>query len=436
MSTSKATSSAPTLPPHFRFCVSTAAHQVEGGNFNSDWWEWEQTPGHIKNGDTSKMATDSWNHLEEDLGHMSDLGVDTYRFSIEWAKIEPKPGEFDEVELARYVDQIDKLKARQIDSMVTLYHFTLPLWVSRQGGWEWDGVADAFDRFASHVASRVGNRVTLWLTLNEPMTIIGAGYVSNVFPPAKNNVKSIGLPMANMIRAHAKAYHSLHRILDRSDFKPRVGLAHHLRNFDARHHFNPADRYAAAKFDEIFNWALPRAMKTGELKFRMPLITRAEYFIPEAVGTQDFFGINYYTRDRISFNLFHNPPIVRSVTPRSAVSDLNWEIYPKGLDRLLSRIRLEFPKMPIWITENGLADQNDKLRMPYIESHLNVIAKQIAQGADIEGYCHWTLNDNFEWAEGYNAPFGFFSVDPVTFKRKARPSAQAFSNLIRSVRKQ
>jgi beta-glucosidase len=422
------------LPANFRFCVSTAAHQVEGYNFNSDWWQWEQTPGHIKNGDTSEHATDAWGHLDEDLANMKALQVDTYRFSIEWAKVEPKPGVFDDVELDKYINLIDRLKAQGIDPMVTLYHFTLPLWVSDQGGWDWDGITDAFDGFVRHVAARMGTRVTLWITLNEPMTIISAGYISNIFPPAKNNIKTINVPMANMIRAHARAYHSLHAILDQPGFRPRVGLAHHLRVFDPLHRLNLVDRYLAKKFDEIFNWSIPNTLVTGEFKFTMPLIDKADYFIPEAIGTQDFFGLNYYSRDRISINLLQNPPLVRSVTKGADVTELDWEIYPEGMGRLIETIHEKNPKLPIWITENGLANRDDTKRMPFIEAHLKQVADQIEKGVQIEGYCHWTLNDNFEWAEGYTAHFGFFALEPGTLKRIPRPSAQSFSNLITSVK--
>ncbi len=424
----------PKLPKDFRFCVSTAAHQIEGGNNNSDWWNFEQTPGNIKLNQNSSVATDSWGHLSEDLQNLNYLGVDTYRFSIEWAKVEPKAGVFDEKELDRYLNLIDKLQAQGIEPMVTLYHFTLPQWVSSQGGWEWDGIVPAFETFVQHVVRRVGPRVKLWITLNEPMTLITAGYMSTIFPPQVNDPSRIGLPMANMVRAHAKAYHSIHTLLDSDQFKPQVGLAHHLRNFDPNHRFNPVDRYIAQKFDQIFNWAIPGALQTGELKFNMPTIAKANFIIPEAIQTQDFFGINYYSRDLVGLNPFRAPFIKRLVSKNAPVTDLNWEIYPEGLDRLLTEIRTRYPALKIWITENGLADQNDSKRIPYINAHLNVVSEQIRNGAPIEGYCHWTLNDNFEWAEGYTAHFGFYSLEPETLKRIARPSAKYFSDLVHSTR--
>jgi len=434
---SAAQTTIPDLPKSFRFCVATAAHQIEGHqnetNYNSDWWKWEQT-GHTKNGDTSEIATDSWNHVDEDIRNMVALGVDTYRFSVEWAKIEPSPHVFDEAMLDRYVSLIDRLKQNNIESMVTLYHFTLPVWVSDQGGWEWDGIADAFDEFTRKVATRIGPKVTLWITLNEPITIISAGYISNIFPPAKNNIKEIGLPMANMVRAHACAYHTLHEVLDSNVFKPKVGIAHHLRVFNPLRRLNPFDHYLSRKFDEVSNWAIPDALITGVLKFSVPALTKANYFIPEAIGTQDFFGLNYYSRDLISLSFRHNPPIVRSVPTEAAVSDLNWEIYPQGMGELLERIHDYYPDLPIWITENGLADQTDEKRMPFIEAHLNEIADQIKVGVPVEGYCHWTLNDNFEWAEGYTAHFGFYRLEPSTLKRIARPSVEAFSKLVNAVK--
>ena len=426
--------SPPKLPQTFRFCVTTAAHQIEGNNTNSDWWEWEQLPGKIKNGDRSGIATEAWKHFDEDVKNMKWLGIDTYRFSVEWAKIEPEEGVFDESVLAEYRSQIEKLQANGIDPMITLYHFTLPLWVSKNGGWEWSGIADAFDRFTEKVATRLGSGVTLWITLNEPLTIIVAGYMSTVFPPGKNEMNSIALPMANMVRAHARAYHTLHRVLDSTSHRVRVGLAHHLRNFDPWRSRNPLDRYASKKFDEIFNWAIPTAVQNGTLRFSMPFIAHANEFIPEAINTQDFFGLNYYSRDRIEVNPFVQEKIKRNVTPGAPLTDLGWEIYPDGLSRILEEVGTRFSQMPIWIAENGIADSQDSQRTKFIQDHLSRVADAIQTGLPIEGYCHWTLNDNFEWAEGWSAQFGLFSLEPGTLHRIPRPSAYDFATLIQQLK--
>jgi len=403
--------------PDFRFCVATAAHQIEGGNFDSDWDRWEQTPGKIKSGHDARVATDSWNHVDEDVSHMKDLGIDLYRFSVEWAKIEPAPGHYRMDEVIRYRDLVRRLRTEGIESMVTLHHFTLPKWVADRGGWDWDGITGAFDGYVAHVAETLGPDVPFWVTINEPMTVIAGGYVSDVVPPGKNSLGSIARPMQNMVRAHARAYHTIHRILDSKGFRPKVGFAHHLR-----------------KFDEVFNWSIPLATLDGKLRWKVPFLTRSNVFIPEAIGTQDFFGLNYYSRDRLRFSLFKAPFIRRETSRGADTTELGWEVYPVGLDRLLIEIRTLFPGMEIHLTENGLADRDDNQRIPFIRDHLAVLERHIRDGAPIRSYCHWTLNDNFEWAEGYTANFGLYSLEPVTLKRTPRASAIWFGKMTRSVK--
>ena len=425
-----------TLPQDFKFCVSTAAHQVEGNNIHSDWWQWEQIPRKIKNGDRSGIATDAFHHLDEDIQNMKSMGVKTYRYSIEWAKIEPEEGVFDEAALEQYRIMLAKLQAADIEPMITLYHFTLPQWVADKKGWEWDGIAKALERFTDKAIRSLnpGQQVKLWITLNEPMTIIAAGYLSDIFPPGKKDFHSFALPMVNMVKAHALMYHKIHSLLDSPTFKPRVGLAHHLRNFDPYHRHSFLDRYASKKFDQVFNWAIPEALKTGRLKFSAPFMDHANAEIPNAKGTQDFFGLNYYSRDRILVKPFSKEKIIRTTTPGAPLTDLPWEIYPDGLDRILTEIRSRYPQLSIWIAENGIADLEDKNRSQFVKDHLQVLAQQIKNGAPIEGYCHWTLNDNFEWAEGWTAHFGLFSLEPGSLKRIPRPSAQDFKTLIEQVK--
>ncbi len=418
------------FPKSFRFCVSTAAHQIEGNNIHSDWWEWEQLPGKIKNGHTSLVATDSWNHLDEDIANMKWLGISLYRFSIEWAKIEPEEGVFEETVLQQYITLIDKLHAAGIEPMVTLYHFTLPTWVAKKGGWEWDGIPRAFEKFTEFAVKKINTRVKLWITLNEPMSIITAGYISTIFPPGKNDMNSIGVPMTLMVKAHALSYHKIHKILDSETFKPEVGLAHHLRVFEPENRFSLLDHYAAHKIDYIFNWAIPDALKNGTLKFSMPFIAKLDEEIPEAINTQDFFGLNYYSRDLVSLHPFAKEKLTRAVAPGAEVQDLGWEIYPEGMGEILDEIHERYPSQKIWITENGIADQSDEKRANFIQQHLAVTQKALKSGIPIEGYCHWTLNDNFEWAEGYTAHFGLFSLEPKTLKRIPRASAKAFSDII------
>jgi beta-glucosidase len=194
------------------------------------------------------------------------------------------------------------------------------------------------------------------------------------------------------------------------------------------------DRYLSRKFDRIFNWAIPEATLTGRLSWHVPFLTRSNARVPEAVGTQDFFGLNFYSRDRLRFRLMRSPFIFRETSPGAEVSELGWEIYPEGMDRLLREIRERFPGMEIFITENGIADRDDNQRARYIEEHLRVLSRHRDEGAPIRGYCHWTLNDNFEWAEGYTAHFGFYSLEPGTLKRVPRESASWFGRKVREWR--
>jgi beta-glucosidase len=314
--------------------------------------------------------------------------------------------------------------------------------VAKQGGWDSETIASDFENFVlvslralkqTLTASEI-QFVKYWITLNEPMTVIAAGYVSNVFPPGKNDIRSIATPMIHMIQAHAKAYHVIHDLLDQDDYRPMVGLAHHLRPFDAARSLNVLDRYLAKKFDYVFNWSIPDALQNGVFKFRIPYLLKTRAWLPEAIGTQDFFGLNYYSRDRISLRLFSREKIHRSHTPGAEVTDLGWEIYPKGLTRILRTVATRYPKMPIYIAENGMADRNDARRIRYIQDHLNEVADAVAEGIPVQGYCHWTLNDNFEWAEGYSAKFGLFSLEPESLNRIPKKSAEDFAALILKVR--
>jgi beta-glucosidase len=422
------------LPTTFRFCMATSAHQVEGHNVNSDWWQWEHTPGKIKNGDTSEFATDSWNHVDEDIKNLKWLGVDSYRFSIEWAKIEPHQGEWNDDALKQYVDFIDKLNANSIEPMVTLYHFTLPQWVAEEGGLDWVEFPTFFNRYVEHVAKVMGTRVKLWITLNEPMSVMAGGYISNIFPPAKNDFGSISFPMENMVRAHALAYHTLHNVLDTKTFQVKVGIAHHLRPSVPDRPHNLLDRFATSKYDQIFNWAIPDALVTGKMKFNFPFLIHANADIPEAIGTQDFFGLNYYSRDRVHVDLLGKEKLIRKTTEGSELTDLGWEVYPDGLLELLTEVHSRYSDLPIWITENGIADSTDTKRTAYLQAHFRRIDQAIQNGIPVEGYCHWTLNDNFEWAEGYEAKFGLFSLEPGTLKRLPRQSAFDFKEFVRLVK--
>jgi beta-glucosidase len=417
------------FPPGFRWCVSTAAHQVEGYNTESDWWDWEQVPGHIKNGDKSGPACDHWNRVSEDIGLMKDLNVTTYRFSIEWAKIEPKPGEWNQEAVDHYKDEIAQLRAAGIEPMITLQHFTFPRWVRAQGGWGWSGIADAFARYTEFVYTNVAPGVRDWITINEPMVTLTLGYGAGLQPPGLTDLKLAKEPFLGMLRGHAAAYHVLHRLA--GERPVRVGVAHHLRVFDPNSEWNPLDILLSRVLDQAFNWAFPEAIETGHAKVSMPFILSINEKIPGLKGTEDFLGVNYYTRDRIAVDLASPNGFKTLVTAGAPVTDVGWEIYPEGFHRVLKSLAHRIPGKPIIITENGIADADDSKRPLFLLEHLRELTRSIAEGMPIEGYCHWSLMDNFEWSEGFTPRFGLYAMDYATMARTPRESARLFAEVAR-----
>lgn len=422
------------FPEGFKWCVATSAHQIEGGNIASDWWDWEQQQGKIKNGDKSGKACDHWHRVKEDIGLMGKLGVNQYRFSIEWAKIEPTPGAWNLLAAGHYRREIALLRERGIEPMITLHHFTLPRWFAAMGGWESPQAAELFARYVAFVYKYVATDVRDFITINEPMVHLVLGYAAGINPPGKKGeLKSVVPPMVGLLKAHALAYQALHSLHKKSRFseKPlRVGVAHHLRVFDPASSWNPADRLLASRLDHAFNWAFAETLETGHLKLNIPFVVDVNVEVPEAKGTQDFIGVNYYTRDMVEVVL-GAPGFKLSVPAKAETNDLGWEIYPEGFYRVLKATAKRFPGKQIFVTENGLADARDVKREAFIESHLSAMRKAMKEGVPVAGYCHWSLYDNFEWSEGFAPRFGLFEIDYNTLERKPRPSALKFSEIAR-----
>ncbi len=420
------------FPADFRWCVATAGHQIEGGNLRSDWWDFERLPGAIRDGKPSGEACDHWNRLEQDTALLSELGVTQYRFSVEWARIEPTEGTFDPGAIEHYRKEVALLKARGIQPFVTLHHFVLPKWVADRGGFEWEGIAPAFERYARRIYSELGAEVRDWTTLNEPQTLLAAGYIEGVFPPRKKDIKGIRAPLLGMVRSHARAYHALHEMAAAKGRPIRVGIAHHLRVFEPAMGWNPVDRWLTGIVDHLANWALLDALRDGHLKIRIPLTLEINESIPEAAGTQDFIGLNYYSRDFVSFNPFKPGMVDRRLKKGAPISDLSWEIFPEGIYRLAMELHRRYPGLSIHVTENGIADQADSRREAFMRSHLEQLLLAIRQGAPVEGYCHWTLMDNYEWAEGFAPRFGLYGNETGEQVRRIRPSGRWFSQLTRT----
>ncbi len=414
------------FPADFRFGVATAAHQVEGHNVHSDWWEFEQRPGVIAHGDRSGAACDHYRLFREDLDLIRELSLDSYRFSIEWARIEPEPGRFDPAALEHYAEVIAACRERGVEPFVTLYHFTLPRWFAAAGGWESPDAPTAFERYARFVGRGLKGLVTYWTTINEPSVYLVYSYVFGIWPPAARDFRRMIRAGRNLVRAHFLASAALRETPAADAAGPRVGVAKHLRVFDPLRPRHRLDRWAAGLQDNGFNWSFPDSVATR--RFQPPLGVRDR--VREAGPDDDYVGINYYSRDRVRFRPLRPAEMFgeRVTTPGAPVNDLGWEIYPEGLARM---VRADFARYgkPIYVTENGIADATDARRPAFLVEHLAVVARLIREGLPVKGYFNWTLMDNFEWAEGYAAKFGLVETDFATQERRPRASARLYAEI-------
>jgi beta-glucosidase len=418
------------FPVDFKWCSATAAHQVEGNNIYSDWWLFESIPGHIKNNERSGIAANQWTLIDSDIQKMKSIGLNSYRFSVEWAKIQPTPDHWDTEALLHYQKQVQSLKRAGIEPIVTLHHFTLPLWVAKNGGWASVSTIQHFVKFSQKVFETLGADVNYWVTFNEPTVLVTAAYLDGVFPPSLKGSHDLALTaLKNILTAHAEVVSSL-RAKD-SLKKSKFGFAHHLRVFDPANKLNPLDHLIAFYLDQIWNWAFTEALVTGHFSLRIPFQAAMDVDIPKLAGSQDFFGLNYYSRDLVQFT-FAPPHFERIPNESATKSDLGWEIYPRGLGLLIEKIHSKYPQLPILITENGIADSKDQWRGQFIKDHLVELENEISKGIKIIGYCHWSLLDNFEWAEGFSPRFGLYEVNYSNQERKLRNSSLVLSEIITS----
>jgi beta-glucosidase len=416
---------APTrFPDGFRWGTAASAYQFEGGNTASDWWEWERRPGAILHGDRSGQACDWWQNAEADFDRMAEMGLNAARISVEWSRLQAAPDAWDERALDRYLAMLRALRERGIEPLVTLNHFSLPIWAARRGGWTWSGIVPAFAAYAERFAGAASPLVDFWITINEPVGYLINAYLLGRFPPGRRSLPAFLRAVATSVRAHAAAYHSIHR----AQPEARVGVAQYLRAIvpaDPRSWF---DTWFARHYDQLTNWAYLNALATG----RLAGMGGWGVSIPEAAGTMDYVGVNYYTRSHVEFDLrLPSHAFIRDQPPAgAAVSDGGYgEVYPDGLMIVLRRARAY--DLPIYVTENGVPDEDDDQRPAFIVDHLRRISDALEDGIPVRGYYHWALVDNFEWAEGWSLRFGLFALDPKTQARRARPSAALYAEICR-----
>lgn len=408
------------FPDGFLWGAATSAHQVEGGNKN-DWSEWEKKNaerlaresekkfGHLPHWEKIKTqatnpqnyisgaAAEHYNRFRTDFDLAKQLGHNAHRFSIEWSRVEPEEGKFDEAAIEHYRQVLEALQERNLEPFVTLWHWTNPLWLADKGGPESKEFARYFARYAQFVVSRLKGRVRFWMTINEPTSVIGAAYYTGAWPPQKKSKLAALRVFHRLADAHIAGYGAIHE----ADPLAQVGFGNLLHSFSSYHKNSPFDYF---------------------LIFIARIFTN-RYMLRLTKGYNDYLTVQYYHHNRFKFprkiHLGDKPE-----------TDLGWEIFPEGLYSILEHLKRH--KLPIYITENGLADANDQKRISFIKEHLRWTYRAIAKGADVRGYFYWSFLDNFEWDKGFWPRFGLVEVDYATQERKIRPSAKVYAAICRN----
>jgi beta-glucosidase len=418
------------FPADFLWGAATAAHQVEGDNTGSDWWDWEHAPG-SPCPEPSGRACEHYTRYPDDVAVLADIGLNTYRYSVEWARIEPAEGEFDERQLAHYRAMTQTVRAAGLTPVVTLHHFTLPSWVAARGGWTAPKVPELFGRYCARVADAIGDLVDWWCTINEPGNVAVGGYLGAFgWPPGSRDMKSYDAAVAGMLRGHQLALDAVksHRAA------AKVGATHGMQEWTS----NPAGRAPMERARRMFE----------------------DVFL-EAAGADDYIGVQTYTRVPVEIPMLLGPaawavanvgPVRSRLLPRvlrqsvrgamrtGAADDgmrrtqMGYEFRPEAIAATLRRAAALQPGKDLVVTEHGIATDDDDERVEFIERGLAAVGKVIAEGLPVCGYLYWSLLDNFEWAYGYGPTFGLIGVDRSTMDRTVRRSARRLGEIARTGR--
>ncbi|MCX7793838.1 MAG: family 1 glycosylhydrolase [Thermodesulfovibrionales bacterium] len=403
----------------FLWGVSTSAFQLEGSPY-ADWTSWDEILS------ARPDITNHYDLYKDDLLLLKELGVNAYRFSFEWSRIQPKEILWDEKALKRYKEIVKILIDNDIEPMVTLHHFTHPLWFIKKYPWHEDASIEKFLNYVERITDEIKD-VRYWITFNEPYVLLLGGYLEGCMPPGIRDLSLAIKALKNILVCHAMAYEVIHSKIPDA----RVSLAHNMAVFAPWRRLNPLDRLLSEIAKYFYNHSLIDAFITGRLRLRLPFKKSIEMDVP-IKGKLDFFGVNYYTRIHIRFNPFKKMGIElrhRDIDGYG-LTDMGWEIYPHGLERVLryaSRLNV-----PIIITENGIATHDSEKKIKFMKRHIDVLEKCIRDGIDVRGYFYWSLIDNYEWLQGLDARFGLYKVDFDTLERKPTSAAAYYSYIIKS----
>jgi len=422
------------FPDGFLWGSATAGHQIEGDNVHSNWWAWEQE-GRVNDGTKSGRACDYWNRFADDHSLMQAHGHNVFRLGLEWSRIEPEPGRFDADAIAHYRAILDDLQRRGIRVCLTLNHWVVPAWFADAGSWTAAGALDHWERFVRRVVPEVGDLVDLWVTLNEPMVPVLAGYLAGYHPPCRRNPLEAARVFTRLLHAHARAYAIIHELVDRAADGGAVqvgyaGAYQHVEPFHATGFWRALETPLAALIRRISFDAWDRSVHSGFVAAPFGY----GQSVPGLKGSYDFLGVNYYMRisAQLGPGTLSNVKSGGYVAPAGIeMTEMGWQVYPPGFYAVLMDLHRRFGK-PLYITENGCCDSGDEVRRRYLLSHWAMMARAIQDGCDLRGYMHWTFVDNFEWREGFEKKFGLFAMDPLDpqLERVPRQSAEMFREVI------
>ena len=436
------------FPEGFIWGAAASAYQIEGawnedGKGPSIWDTFCRIPGKIRNGDTGDVAADHYHRWEEDVNIMAELGLKAYRFSISWPRIFPEGvGEVNRKGLDFYSRLVDKLLAHGIEPFVTLYHWDLPQALQDRGGWPSRDTAYAFAHYAETVAGELGDRVSFWITHNEPFVAALIGHFTGEHAPGIQDPSAAFSAAHHLLLSHGLAAQAIRAAASR---KPEVGI---VLNLHPVHPASPSeeDQLAARRFDGIINRMFLDPIFRG--KYPEDIVELLGFLLPEIRPGDmetisvpiDFIGINYYTRSVARFD--PEFPLIQAsqIHPEGNEYSQMWEIYPPGIYEIVTRVWKEYDPNSIFLTENGVPVPDgvdfdgrvrDERRIRYLKNHLIHLHRAISEGAPVRGYFVWSLLDNFEWAYGYSMRFGLVYVDYPTQKRIIKDSGRWYAQVIR-----
>ena len=409
-------------PKDFQWGGAASAFQSEGVQIYDNKCvenNWTQDPllgKQYKN----TIGSDHWNRYKHDVQLLKKLGFNSYRFSVAWEKIEPEEGQFDQRAMDHYRDLCRELRKSGIEPWVCLFHFTLPTWLADSGGFENEENIKYFVRFCKYVFENLHDQVHFWASYNEPIAYAMEAYFRGTFPPHKKNFRTAGIVFKNMLNAHVTIYHEFKSI----DETAQIGIIKFFHPLEPYSWWNPIERLAAKLGNYLVHDTVLNFFKDGTYNW---LFAVRDTNV-NARGTLDFIGVNYYRHEIIQVS----PLKIGTLKAREfeqRVPDNNRSIYPEGLYRSIEKAATL--NLPIYITENGIADATDLMRNEFIKKHLYVIQCALENGYDIRGYHYWTPIDSIGWTGQYKSKYGFYAVDPDSMERTFRTGAQPFINFLK-----